>query len=409
MLVKRSSAVVSVPLALMLTAFYVSSSYVNTGIDGYWETVSIRATSALLLIAPITSAASAWEVVRLRRGGALSYPGVRSRIRIVFRSLVPVLFGSVICLAAGWVLLGSELRDSGGAPDYRIFLMGVAVLVGWSSIGAIAGLLLPFVIAAPACLITGYVALAYPPSMNPIWARHLTGVNSSCCLNTDRVATAAIAAPGVLAGGALAAATALLVLRSRLVASASALCAMVVALQVGVHLVRPFGPDPVDARPATELVCVSGAVKVCVWPEHKSQLPVAEDAANRIRQVASAAIDVPELASEGTAAWQFGLNQDSSPAGVLESLVIGLFPQEPPAACEGRPWLSGPAVPLLEAWTEARVGVSDDELTGLHSPELLTTLAGIRRMTAPRQFTLMRRLQTAALRCSALPVHPGPR
>lgn len=307
MLVRRSSSVVAFPLALVLTAIYVSSSYIDSGIDGYWESASIRATSSLLFIAPIISAASAWETVRLRKGGALTYPATRSVGRVLLRSLGPTVFVSVICLAAGWTLLALGLTDGGGLPDYRVFLMGAAVLIGWSAFGSIAGLLLPVVIAAPACLIVAYVALAYPPSVNPPWVRHLTGVNSSCCLDTERIATRAILAPTVLAAGVVVAAVAFFVVRNRIVSSVIALCAVTVSLQVGVHLVQSFGPDPVVARSTSELLCARGAIEVCVWPEHKALLHTSLQAAHRIQRVSENVVEVPRVVSEGPGKWQFAL------------------------------------------------------------------------------------------------------
>jgi hypothetical protein len=300
-----------------------------------------------MLVAPVSSACAAWDVGRLRRAGVLRAPVVRPQPAVVVRAALPSLLLGVLGMVAAWLL---TVPSAVGSPPGRdVLLLGTAfaVVVGAVSVGAVAGTFLPHGPAAAGCLVLGYFWFVYPPAIEPLWLRHLTGFESGCCVATVQAAPAGVLAPVVLALG-ITVACALLVgapwfsvgqlWARRPATTALRLTAAVACVGIGtgvaVSLVDGFGDTPTVTR-TTPTTCAGSAPRVCVWPKHASELPDLVTHARHFEAVlAGQGLAVPALATESVTdapatepGWVFGISDSTAPSGWLsQALVEGLVP-----------------------------------------------------------------------------------
>ncbi|HSY16487.1 MAG TPA: hypothetical protein VK816_10890 [Jatrophihabitantaceae bacterium] len=348
----------ALPVVLALVYLYLESDGVTGDLDGYWPSGTLRAVSALLVIAPVCAACAAWEVGRLRRGGVFDFPGVRAPGQAVLRSTWPVALLGVTGLAVSLAMVATRLRAVAGSPDLRVLGMGAAVLAGHVAVGVVLGRVLSPVVATPTCLLGSYAWLVYPPSVLPFSIRHLTGFDTDCCQTDSRIATWGVLAPAVIglclvAGSVLVFATR----KPRPLPFVAAGCVVTSGVLVAVHGVRQFGVDAVQPRAERALVCGGNGPVVCVWPEHRAALPdVIQSAASVTRALAGLGIVTPSRASESTTdgtSWVFAVSAVSSASERAASISGALIPSEGPACQPPHSWRGGMSVPLLQAWLEA--------------------------------------------------------
>lgn len=224
-----------------------------------------QGTFVVFFIAPLAGAMSAWEIGRLRGGGQLSYPAVRSRLAILANTLwLPLLVAVAALAISGFYVAGS-------LPPVARTLDLVFIVVAQMSVGAGLAFWVPRLVAAPFVLIGGYLWLVMPLAIEPLWLRNLTGLWSSCCDISDEIAPRALAATLSVHLGVIAFGLALILARKVWIGLVVGAVCLAVSGGVGVALVKDLGPDPVRAR-TSPLVCSTDQVTICVWPEHETSL-----------------------------------------------------------------------------------------------------------------------------------------
>ena len=403
---RHSAALWTAPGVLLLTYLHVGSDAISGDLDGYWETGSLRAVSAILILAPAAAACAAWESGRLRQGGVFAFPAVRSPARAVGAALAPVLLVGVVGLALALCVVAVRLHASVGGPDPRILAMGIVVLAGHIALGATAGRFLARVVATPMILIASYLWLVMPASMLPLSIRHLTGLDTSCCFLSDTVAPWGVLAPSVIAAGVILGSLAVVSMRPAAFGFAIVITAS--SIVIATHGVARFGLDPVVPRASRELVCGGREPVVCVWREHRVALPELVSAAESLRRRLSAfRIDVPLRASEARndrTPWIFGIRGSAPPDARAASLTIGLAPSDLPVCERPHSWPGGWAVPLLQAWLLAQSGVPDSELAASRGPQVIDVLNAVRAKPADVQAAWFRANYAAATQCDVPPI-----
>lgn len=389
---RASAAVFAAAPLIALVALYTTSSYVRLPLEGHWDSALLTGSSALLLVGPVAASVAAWDVGRLRRGGVLNAPVVRGRLVVVGRAVVPALALGVVGLTVAWALTVPGVVGAPGPRHALLVATPLVVLVGAVSVGALAGATLPPWLASAACLVGGYIWFVYPPALEPLWLRHLTGYESGCCGSWTQVTLGGAVAPGVLAAGATAA-VAVLVRRGsswtgtgrrgpiRLLAAAC----WAVAAAAAAAMVVPLGPTPTEPR-TTPTACRDGQrVRVCVWPEHVPQLPALTQATDDVHAaLEKAGLTVPTVASESTAdrtAWVFGVSASTEAADWTEQAVaIGLLPSWPEDCI-----LPSPLAIDLDAagnWVLATIGHPPDDASTVPAGSVTEQAAWVERTFA---------------------------
>ena len=402
---RHSAALWTAPGVLLLTCLHVGSDAISGDLDGYWETGSLRAVSAILILAPAGAACAAWESGRLRQGGVFAFPVVRSPARAVGAALAPVLLVGVVGLALALCVVAVRLHASVGHPDPRILAMGIVVIAGHIALGATAGRFLSRVVATPLIMLASYLWLVMPAAMLPFSIRHLTGLDTSCCFSDGTVATWGVLGPTMVAAGVIAGSVA--VLSARPAAFGFALVITASSIVIAERGVAHFGADPVVPRTLRELVCAGQEPVVCVWPEHRAALPELVRAAESLRRrLGPFPIDVPLRASEARndrTRWIFGIRTSAPPGVSAASLTIGLAPSDLPVCERPHSWPGGWAVPLLQAWLLAQSGVPDSELEASQGAQVMDVLRAVRAKSAGVQAAWFRANYAAATQCDVPP------
>ncbi|SDO37961.1 hypothetical protein SAMN04487981_110172 [Streptomyces sp. cf386] len=338
---RANAAVPAAPALLLIVALYVSSDYVAGDLDGYWTAATAKAASALIFIAPVTAACAAWEAGRLRRAGIGDGTPTRNGWQIAAASLAPVALLGFLALAVALAVARLHMESAPGWPDARIIASACVILCAHIVAGYAIGMWLPAVAAVPVVLVGDYLWNVYPPALEPLWLRHLTRPAFGCCMNTSEAYPGAIAAPALMSAGlaALAVAAASLSRRTPRLGSlprsvphwgaALAVVATLVTTSTGVGLVDELGPDAVQARPESELVCddVQGT-RVCVWPEHASRLPeTARTVSTAVERLRLVGVSPPDVVTEsglrpGRKEWTVTVRQD--PGFTSQDMVTSL-------------------------------------------------------------------------------------
>ena len=398
---RHSAALWTAPVVLLLAYLHVGSTAISGDLDGYWQTGTLRAVSAILILAPAGAACAAWESGRLRQGGVFAFPAVRSPARALVAALTPILVVGVAGLALALGVVAVRLHASVGGPDPRVLAMGIVVLAGHIALGAIAGRFLARVVATPIVLVASYLWLVMPTAMLPFSIRHLTGFDDSCCFLDGTVAPWGVLGPIVVAAGVILSSVA--VLSARPAAFGLAIVITASSIVIAAHGVARFGLDPVVPRALSDLVCDGQEPVVCVWPEHRAALPELVSAAVSLRRrLGPFRIDVPLRASESTTDpthWIFAINGSSPPDVRAASLISGLVPSGGPVCQRPQSWQGGESVPLLQAWLQAQSGVPDAQLEAWHAPQLIDVLNAVRSRPAEVQAAWYRANYAAATQC----------
>ncbi|MFE6623120.1 hypothetical protein [Streptomyces sp. NPDC057740] len=338
---RANAAVPAAPVLLCIVAIYVTSNYVAGDLDGYWTAATAKAVSAMIFIAPVTAACAAWEAGRLRRAKVGEGTPTRNGWQIAAAALVPVVLLGLLALAAALAVVRLQMESAPGWPDARIIAAACVVLCAHIALGYAVGLWLPAVAAVPVILVGDYLWNVYPPALEPLWLRHLTQPAFGCCSNNSAVYPGAVTAPTLVAVGlaALAVAAAALSRRTprrgslpRAVpywGAALAVVAATATTATGVRLVDRLGPDAIEARPVSDLVCADPrGTRVCVWPEHASRLTgTARTVSTAVERLRAVGVSAPDVVTEsghrpGPRQWTMTVRQD--PAFTDQDLLTSL-------------------------------------------------------------------------------------
>ncbi|MGL4306603.1 MAG: DUF7224 domain-containing protein [Mycobacteriaceae bacterium] len=292
---------------------------------------------------------------RLRSGGVLVHPIVRNKLRVTVAACLPtVILSLVILMVIGMISAGVSF------PPVSIAWMTVLVVCAQASVGAALGARVNRVIAVPATLIGGYIWLAFPPSIEPFWIRHVTGSWGVGCCSLDTVISSKVVLSlsifniGVIAAAVLLSSSRHLLLRSVLTLVV-ALCATSVASAIS----KDVGPEPVQPRSGS-LVCDEGAIRICVWPENKPILRKASASASTAASLWGAAgvalpTQLSEKADGATGLAPFGVSTEMDSDEIVDSLAYALLPAG--ADCTAQGYGASGVQPYLHFWLVRTAGV----------------------------------------------------
>jgi hypothetical protein len=241
-----------------------------------------------------------------------------------------VVYGAIVA----WVTL-----DAGRPVSFEstVVAIAAATIVGWAAVGGAAGWWLRAELAIPLVVVGSYLALVYPPALEPLWLRHLTGTLGECCLPDAALDPDVVRAMVLLPLGAAVASLCLVQASRRPVFAAASVVVMACATALAVAMVDDLGAEPVAPR-SGRVVC-AGTPEVCVWPEQSGDLDrilgVVQRTAGRW---ASHGLAVPtrlsprpsDLASAGTTS--LVLWGDPGRSEVVAAMARGVVPIAP---CDG--------------------------------------------------------------------------
>lgn len=339
-----------VPAMVGLGVWYVSTTRVGT--DGYALSSTVKTLESAALTYGPASAAGALAASRLRRSGAFDRPLARRRLRVVGDVVLPVVASAAVAVAVT-VWWGLVRDDALGWPGWSVVVVEGSVLVAAVCVGVAIGRRVVGWLAAALAVVVVYVALGFPPTLEPLWVRHLTGVAvGGCCRIDQGLSPRVVFASVVVAVGVSACAVVVATLPARATGRHAergrdvilAVVALAVGVVAGAAAVGGMGPDPVAARAGgPECTVVRPGVRACVWPEHRSALadyvPVLDAVA---RAEAAAGLEPTTLYTEDGAAGEpaahLFLRLESDPVTRAEDVVRALVPgAEQCLTPDGRP------------------------------------------------------------------------
>ncbi|MBQ0827818.1 DUF7224 domain-containing protein [Streptomyces tagetis] len=406
---RAHSAVLAAPPLLGIVLLYVFSAEVSGNLDGYWTSATAKAASTLMFIAPVTAACAAWEAGRLRSARIGNRTPTRNGWRIGAAALVPVMALGFVALGVSLAGVRMQMESPGGWPDLPILASAAVVLVAHTLAGYAVGMWLPAVAAVPVVLVGDYLWNVYPPALEPVWLRHLTGPAFGCCMNAAVADPASIVGPALLAAGLAALAVGAVAASphaprlgalpgpAAYAGGAVALLTTVATTTGSVALVDGLGPDAVRARPASDLVCADAeGTRVCVWPEHRARLAettgIVTTAVAGLSRVGITAPDVVTEDGRRTSAkrWTVTVRQDPGFTGQdirsglvsdLSRLLVDTAEGADPGNCPADQAVAVQraleAEDGLRVWLSAHAGASEEEARHRVDPSVGESVAPV--------------------------------
>ncbi len=265
------------------------------------------------LLVPIFAGLLAWEIGRLRRSDVLDGDAVIDRWRILLHAAQPTIVMAFLVFAIQHVqrvgVPTISLRNIAGLLLPYIIILSVFMF--WAAVA----IRVPSALAIPLSVIVTWLAIAYPPSLGWVWARHMTGTFASCCSVFEALAMRAIGATLLFALSTALLAAALM--SKRPIAMGVTSCIPVAGLLfVGAQIVEPLGWESVEPRSESELTCnVDDDTEICLWPEHQELRPAVLADVHSIRdKLQNAGLMVPATVTEqaDSAVWIYDKRVDRS-------------------------------------------------------------------------------------------------
>ncbi|CAM5297853.1 hypothetical protein STENM223S_05675 [Streptomyces tendae] len=191
------------PIVLALTLLYylVGETAPLSSYHNYAPSIVAEPLKTLYALAYATAAAlSCWESGRLRNARVLALAPARSRYRIAFNAVAPVI-------ALSWLVLllpaAVSLARSATLPTLdglRLPLAGLVLCVAHAVLGFAVGCWVPRIIATPIVAVADWITVAFTRAVLPYWPRHVSGQFGSVGYGeVPDLVTAAV--PVLLAGG----------------------------------------------------------------------------------------------------------------------------------------------------------------------------------------------------------------
>ncbi|MEU4656727.1 hypothetical protein AB0G32_22770 [Streptomyces sp. NPDC023723] len=265
--VRTSSALWAAPVALALPVFYF---FVGRGdLESYYGYAPTIVSNVLMpdysFAYAVASGLSAWESGRIAMAHVWDSAAARSRYRIAWDVLAPVVVLSWLMLLMP-VTLGLGFADS--VPSFaslRPLVLAFLICVAHAVIGFGVGLRVPRHVAAPMLLVVVWVLTAFSVTYDEMWPRHLSG-RFPTSLAFGEVATVASLVPHVLLTGGVAVGVALLWTRHGTVALRAGLAgAVAVSGTVGAYaMVRDWGHNAPVLTGQAPVTCVGTAPRLCM-------------------------------------------------------------------------------------------------------------------------------------------------
>ncbi|MDQ1294039.1 MAG: hypothetical protein QG608_1922 [Actinomycetota bacterium] len=168
-------------LPFLLVVVRLFSGVLENVSPEYDQSVSGKASSAVIPVAPMLAAACAWTGWRVHRTRRQFMNSVRSGFVVAVDGLWPLLF-----VGAGAVLFsyGLEFFYSGLPfhPDPGILAVSLLLVFAVYCASYSLGTKLTPLISAPLALSLTYAWLVVPSTLDTLWVRHMNGVLDDCCL-----------------------------------------------------------------------------------------------------------------------------------------------------------------------------------------------------------------------------------
>ncbi len=375
---RRSLAVWLLPLFLVLSIARLQGQPASQA--GYAVALTASGSGIVFLLAPLAAVCAAWEGARLRAPRLREFPRTRPLVQFVGQLILPTL-------AVTWGALVLSVAAAVGArtPDATILFSAAFVILAWALLGFALGAVLPAAVALPTSLLAGYLWMALPGALEPVWLRHLTGFWFDCCLTDQALSGRAVTGTALVAVGLLAAAWTLLAvgaLRPRLIRIGLPVGTAAVPAVIACLVVSSLGPTPTVPR-TSAVVCSPASPVICVWPEHKELLASAQDVAREAgSRWRAAGLAVPDRFSEkasdagqGVAGRNaaglsviagstitVGFGDQPGPNDLLTSFVVAILPPPVPRCADTGPFLGADAYGYLSAWLFLVAGMPDDQI-----------------------------------------------
>jgi hypothetical protein len=393
------------PVSALLGAMVVRDSDDPT--STYALAVAVDAHLCLFMLAAIGAGATAWKAGRLRRGGWTQRPWVRSPARI---ALVEATTTTALQLTAyGVVLAATGLRSAIGAVpiDGVVVATAAVVLLATSAAGWAAGWWIRTELAMPIVVLGTYLALVFPPAMEPLWLRHLTGLHDECCNHDEVLARPVTMAPIILGAGIVVAALLALTAARRPALGVAAAGVVVVAAVVAASLV-----DELDHRPSATRTgraqCAGDRPVLCLWPEQADARPSVSAAVTEVvDRWAAAGIARPERVSTrpddaDAVTLILPLDEQVSPDTVRPLLAWAMVPELTEEACgdDGIPAATDDAVLIARAAFARLAGQPEEDLRAEFGEELLPQIRTVVRAEPRARVVWLEQVRAAALACA---------
>lgn len=372
---------------------------------------------AIAFIGPMSSASAAWEAGRLRRGGVFFFPAVRARPEVLVASVGPTVVVATVAMVIGH-LVRVEMTETWVAPEPRLSLVAFTVVLAQTAFGFALGTRLTAPIAVPLALVAPLLWMIGTAAVDPPWVRHLSGTWANCCRLHEEIAPGALWAPWFLALSLLV--TSLVSLHPGLNGRVAALAALAVVPVSVAALISPLVNDlsssPVVARPHEELVCGTGEILLCVWPENQERLDSLSLLVDRTSD-AWRAVGVPlakgfteqrgSQVADDYASLRIAAN--STDHDVVMSLADAILGAPPicPEVADRPAHLGGRLYPTLVVYLAMAAGVPADALGARFAPRDLTTAASALNLSADEQRTWVTDAFQAWTTCNTSPPIPG--
>ena len=216
-------------------------------------------------------------------------------------ALTPTLVMTVTAVARV-VVHGHSLGLDLVPPVVPTFLAAL----GAASLGALLGVLVRPVIAAPAALAAAFVLVAAPPALEPLWVRHLTSLTSTCCsVDTAPAPSGYLAAAATF--GTIAFAVGALVValtaferggRRRVPWLAGGLVLGIALACVAVPVARRTNLDALTERPGQPACRPASGLQLCLWPEDEPRRSAVEGLLARAQRTAGPDVPMPRRVVE---------------------------------------------------------------------------------------------------------------
>jgi hypothetical protein len=331
---RPSTVLLAAMAAIVLT--WIQARADPFGTSG-WFPDWIRFVGSLLFVScPIASALAAWRSSALVRSGLLALPGPRAPWRRLLRAGTPAALVGVAG-AFGGAVLAQGVPISIGLDQTAGLVAVLAAITASSALGLSIGIAVRrWELAVPISVLATYVLIAFPPSFESPWPRHLTGQLEGCCAPSDFASWRVAAAVGMVAVGLLAMAPAVAAWRlGRLRLPVLAVGGVAGVVTVGVvaqMAVSPLGPFAAVPRPESQLACsrIDDDWELCLWPEQDEAMrPVAVEFVQLITERASVVGFEPQFrvsASPYSGVWFVTDALDPDRRAIFESLAAAFLP-----------------------------------------------------------------------------------
>lgn len=345
------------PILVLIAFLHVGQ--ITAADEEYALALWSRGASTVFIIGPVLAAGAAWEASRLREAAVLQMPTVVAKGWVVANALIPLIAAGVIASAAAFVASAGLT-----IPSLPIMAVVLGIVVSHVLAGFALGSWIRPIVAVPAALTLLYAWMVVPPTVEPLWVRHLTGRWASCCTLSTELSSAAVWASVAISLGIIATASMSLWSLRRKAIMALVPLPLILAIFVSVPLVKDLGPDPAVARD-DQLVCgQEQGIRVCLWPEHEKQLNDTLAAASAAVTAWEAAdLSTPTEFSEQPADRSFGISSGMDRDAVLNALSFSLLPAIP-ACASTQAYPGGAAEPYVQLWLSSLAGVDNAQVLG---------------------------------------------